>query len=109
MPASRLGVTRALVIQPTVLLMDEPTSALDPLATEVIEHLIARLKKEYTIVIVSHNTQLAGRVSNETGMALFYLGKLIEVDKINDLGDHPREGKTHSHNPTSIHCCLLSK
>ncbi len=91
----RLCIARALAIVPTVILMDEPTSALDPIATEVIEKLIAELKKTYTVVIVTHNMQQASRVSDET--AFFYLGKLIEINNTKDLFAHPAEEKTNSY------------
>lgn len=91
----RLCIARALAIEPTVILMDEPTSALDPMATEVIENLIAELKKKYTVVIVTHNMQQARRVSDET--AFFYVGELIEMNRTADIFDHPKEEKTHSY------------
>jgi len=72
----RLCIARALAISPSVILMDEPASALDPLSTAKIEELIHKLKKDYTIVIVTHNMQQASRVSDYT--AFFYLGELIE-------------------------------
>ena len=72
----RLCIARALAIEPEVLLMDEPASALDPLATAKIEELILQLKKDFTIVIVTHNMQQAARISGQT--AFFYLGELIE-------------------------------
>lgn len=75
----RLCIARALAIEPEVLLMDEPASALDPIATQKIEELIQRLKKNYTIIIVTHNMQQAARVSDIT--AFFYMGKLIELNK----------------------------
>ena len=74
----RLCIARALAIQPSVILMDEPTSALDPISTAKIEELIYELKTKYTIVIVTHNMQQAGRVSDTT--AFFYMGELIEYD-----------------------------
>ncbi|MGD1045439.1 MAG: phosphate ABC transporter ATP-binding protein PstB [Bacteroidota bacterium] len=74
----RLCIARALAVNPEVLLMDEPASALDPISTAKIEELIYELKKDYTIVIVTHNMQQAARVSEET--AFFYLGELIEYD-----------------------------
>lgn len=74
----RLCIARALAISPSVVLMDEPASALDPISTAKIEELIFDLKKEYTIVIVTHNMQQAARVSDKT--AFFYLGELIEYD-----------------------------
>src|SRR3712207_6834271 len=74
----RLCIARALAVRPEVLLMDEPASALDPIATQKIEELIVELKKQYTIVIVTHNMQQAARVSDRT--AFFWLGKLVEVN-----------------------------
>jgi phosphate transport system ATP-binding protein len=74
----RLCIARAMAVEPEVLLMDEPASALDPIATQKIEELINELKKDYTIIIVTHNMQQAARVSDVT--AFFYLGKMIEVD-----------------------------
>lgn len=74
----RLCIARALAVEPSILLMDEPASALDPISTTKIEDLIYELKKEYTIVIVTHNMQQAARVSDRT--AFFYLGELIEYD-----------------------------
>ncbi|MBN1662246.1 MAG: phosphate ABC transporter ATP-binding protein [Deltaproteobacteria bacterium] len=75
----RLCIARALAMNPDILLMDEPTSALDPISTAKIEELIDELKKDYTIIIVTHNMQQAARVSDETGF--FYLGKLIEYNQ----------------------------
>jgi phosphate transport system ATP-binding protein len=72
----RLCIARVLAVEPEVILMDEPASALDPIATGKIEELIATLKEDYTIVIVTHNMQQAARVSEETG--LFWLGELVE-------------------------------
>ena len=86
----RLCIARALAIDPEIILMDEPCSALDPIATGKIEELIFELKKEYTIVIVTHNMQQAARVSDETGF--LFLGKLIEcgnTDKIFTKPDNP--------------------
>ncbi|MFD2938305.1 phosphate ABC transporter ATP-binding protein PstB [Spirosoma flavum] len=91
----RLCIARALAIKPTVILMDEPTSALDPMATDVIEKLITELKKDYTVIIVTHNMQQARRVSDET--AFFYLGELIEMNNTKALFEQPREEKTHSY------------
>jgi phosphate transport system ATP-binding protein len=75
----RLCIARTIAVQPEVILMDEPASALDPISTQKIEELIQELKKNYTIIIVTHNMQQAARVSDYT--AFFYLGELIEVDR----------------------------
>ncbi|HEV2912937.1 MAG TPA: phosphate ABC transporter ATP-binding protein PstB [Pyrinomonadaceae bacterium] len=83
----RLCIARALAVRPEVLLMDEPASALDPIATQKIEELIVELKKQYTIVIVTHNMQQAARVSDET--AFFWLGKLIEVNLTEKMFTNP--------------------
>jgi phosphate transport system ATP-binding protein len=83
----RLCIARALAISPSVLLMDEPASALDPISTSKIEELILNLKKEYTIVIVTHNMQQASRVSDHT--AFFYLGELIEYNKTKKIFLNP--------------------
>lgn len=88
----RLCIARALAVAPEVVLMDEPASALDPIATQKIEELIHQLKKEYTIIIVTHNMQQAARVSDIT--AFFYLGKLIETDKTETLFTRPRLQQT---------------
>mgnify|MGYP000243656861 CR=1 FL=1 len=79
----RLCIARALAVQPEVLLMDEPTSALDPISTSKIEDLAIELKKEYTIIIVTHNMQQAVRISDNT--AFFLLGEIIEYDKTEKL------------------------
>jgi phosphate transport system ATP-binding protein len=83
----RLCIARALAVKPEVILMDEPASALDPIATQKIEELIVELKKQYTIVIVTHNMQQAARVSDRT--AFFWLGKLIEVNKTEKIFTAP--------------------
>jgi phosphate transport system ATP-binding protein len=83
----RLCIARALAIQPAILLMDEPASALDPIATQRIEELIYELKRDYTIVIVTHNMQQAARVSDYT--AFFWLGRLIEYDRTDRIFTAP--------------------
>ena len=91
----RLCIARALAIRPEVLLMDEPASALDPIATSKIEELIFDLKKQYTIVIVTHNMQQAARVSDIT--AFFLLGKLIEVNSTEKMFTAPNEKVTEDY------------
>ena len=91
----RLCIARALAIRPEVLLMDEPASALDPIATSKIEELIFDLKKQYTIVIVTHNMQQAARVSDRT--AFFLLGKLIEVNATEKMFTAPNEKTTEDY------------
>ena len=88
----RLCIARALAVEPEVLLMDEPCSALDPIATAKIEELIQGLKAQYTIVIVTHNMQQAGRVSDFT--AFFYMGRLIEVGSTTKIFTNPNEKRT---------------
>ncbi len=91
----RLCIARALAIQPEVLLMDEPASALDPIATQRIEELIYVLKKDYTIVIVTHNMQQAARVSDYT--AFFWLGKLVEFGPTDKIFTNPAEKLTEDY------------
>ncbi len=91
----RLCIARALAIRPEVILMDEPASALDPIATSKIEELIFDLKKDYTIVIVTHNMQQAARVSDTT--AFFLLGKLIEVNSTERMFTAPTEKVTEDY------------
>jgi phosphate transport system ATP-binding protein len=91
----RLCIARALAVQPTVILMDEPASALDPISTSKIEDLIYGLKKDFTIVIVTHNMQQAGRVSNKT--AFFYMGELIEYDDTKKLFTNPENERTQNY------------
>jgi phosphate transport system ATP-binding protein len=91
----RLCIARALAIEPGVVLMDEPASALDPMATAKIEELIVELKKQYTIVIVTHNMQQAARVSDRT--AFFLMGKLIEVNSTSKMFTNPDEKTTEDY------------
>jgi phosphate transport system ATP-binding protein len=91
----RLCIARALATDPEVLLMDEPASALDPKSTQAIEDLIFDLKREYTIVIVTHNMQQAARVSDTT--AFFFEGKLIEVGPTEQVFTHPKEKQTEDY------------
>jgi phosphate transport system ATP-binding protein len=91
----RLCIARALAVQPEVLLMDEPASALDPLATARIEDLILELKKDYTIVIVTHNMQQAARVSDHT--AFFYLGELVEYGVTSKIFTNPAKKQTEDY------------
>ena len=91
----RLCIARALAIRPEVLLMDEPASALDPIATQRIEELIYQLKRDYTIIIVTHNMQQAARVSDET--AFFWLGKLVEFGATETIFTNPAETLTEDY------------
>ncbi len=91
----RLCIARALAVQPEVLLMDEPASALDPIATQKIEELIHELKKNYTIVIVTHNMQQAARISDFT--AFFYMGKVVEVDQTEIIFTRPKFKQTEDY------------
>jgi phosphate transport system ATP-binding protein len=91
----RLCIARALAVQPEVLLMDEPASALDPLATARIEDLILELKRDYTIIIVTHNMQQAARISDDT--AFFYLGELIEFGSTSKLFTSPAKKQTEDY------------
>ncbi|WP_218918746.1 phosphate ABC transporter ATP-binding protein PstB [Rufibacter tibetensis] len=91
----RLCIARALAISPSVLLMDEPASALDPISTAKIEELIHQLKEQYTIVIVTHNMQQAGRVSDTT--AFFYLGELVEHAKTKTIFTNPKDKRTQDY------------
>jgi phosphate transport system ATP-binding protein len=91
----RLCIARAIAIKPTVILMDEPASALDPIATARVEELILELKKDFTIVIVTHNMQQAARISDRT--AFFYLGQLIEYDTTQKIFTAPTRKQTEDY------------
>ena len=91
----RLCIARALAVEPEIILMDEPCSALDPIATAKVEELIHHLKKQYTIVIVTHNMQQAGRVSDNT--AFFYLGRLIEFADTRKIFSNPSQKQTEDY------------
>lgn len=91
----RLCIARALAMRPEVLLMDEPTSALDPISTAKIEELIEELKRDYTIIIVTHNMQQAARISDYTGF--FYLGELIEFNRTEKLFTRPDKKQTEDY------------
>ena len=91
----RLCIARALAIRPDIILMDEPASALDPIATQRIEELVYDLKKDYTIVIVTHNMQQAARVSDHT--AFFWLGRLVEYDRTEKIFTAPAEKLTEDY------------
>lgn len=91
----RLCIARALAVEPEILLMDEPTSALDPISTLKIEDLMGELKKNYTVVIVTHNMQQATRIADYT--AFFLVGEVVEYASTTDLFSHPREKKTEDY------------
>lgn len=91
----RLCIARAIAIKPEILLMDEPTSALDPISTAKIEELIFELKKNYSIIIVTHNMQQASRISDKT--AFFYQGNLIEFDHTSTIFTTPKNSKTEDY------------
>ena len=91
----RLCIARAVANEPEIILMDEPCSALDPIATAKVEDLITELKKDYTIVIVTHNMQQATRCSDQT--AFLYLGKIVEVADTTDLFQNPKEKQTEDY------------
>lgn len=91
----RLCIARALAVNPEVILMDEPTSALDPISTSKIEDLVLELKKEYTIIMVTHNMQQATRVSDRT--AFFLLGEVVEYDRTEKLFSMPSDKRTEDY------------
>lgn len=91
----RLCIARAIAMEPEVILMDEPTSALDPIATNKIEDLMEELKKDYTIVIVTHSMQQASRVSDYT--AFFLMGEVIEFDKTSNVFQQPKDKRTEDY------------
>ena len=91
----RLCIARALATQPSVVLMDEPASALDPISTAKVEELIYSLKEKYTIIIVTHNMQQAGRVSDNT--AFFYMGELVEYGPTKDIFTNPQNQRTQNY------------
>jgi len=91
----RLCIARTLAVKPKIILMDEPTSALDPISTAKIEELMFELKKEYTIVIVTHNMQQAGRISDKT--AFFYMGDLVEYGETKQIFTNPKKERTQNY------------
>jgi phosphate transport system ATP-binding protein len=91
----RLCIARTLAVKPEIILMDEPASALDPIATQKIEELIYELKKDYTIIIVTHNMQQAARISDYT--AFLYMGDLIEYGPTEAIFTNPREERTEAY------------
>ncbi|MBX7156553.1 MAG: phosphate ABC transporter ATP-binding protein, partial [Bacteriodetes bacterium] len=88
-------IARALAVEPEILLMDEPTSALDPIATAKIEELVHALKQNYTIIIVTHNMQQAGRISDYT--AFMYMGELIETGRTRNIFTNPTKKQTEDY------------
>ena len=91
----RLCIARTLAVQPDVILMDEPTSALDPISTMKIEELMSELKKNYTVVIVTHNMQQAARISDYT--AFFLLGELVEYGETPQIFSMPKDKRTEDY------------
>lgn len=91
----RLCIARVLAVEPNVILMDEPTSALDPISTAKVEELMDELKKDYTVIIVTHNMQQAGRISDYT--AFFFSGEVVEYNKTEDIFYRPRDKRTEDY------------
>ena len=91
----RLCIARTLATEPEVILMDEPTSALDPISTLKIEDLASELKKDYTIIIVTHNMQQAGRISDKT--AFFLVGEVVEYGKTEAIFNNPKDKRTEEY------------
>ena len=91
----RLCIARTLAISPEIVLMDEPTSALDPISTSKVEDLIIKLKKNYTVIIVTHNMQQAGRIADKT--AFFLSGEVIEYSDTGDIFTKPRDKRTEDY------------
>jgi phosphate transport system ATP-binding protein len=91
----RLCIARAIAMEPEVLLLDEPTSALDPISTASIEQLLFQLKENYTMIIVTHNMQQAGRISDKT--AFFYVGELVEYDNTKEMFTNPKDTRTQNY------------
>lgn len=91
----RLCIARALAVEPEVILMDEPTSALDPISTNKIEDLAVELKKDYTIIMVTHNMQQAVRISDKT--AFFLLGEIVEYDRTDNIFSNPSDKRTEDY------------
>ena len=91
----RLCIARALAVKPEVLLMDEPTSALDPISTIKIEELMSELKKDYTVVTVTHNMQQAARISDYT--SFFLVGEMVEMGSTDDIFSRPKDKRTEDY------------
>jgi phosphate transport system ATP-binding protein len=91
----RLCIARAISVKPEVILMDEPTSALDPISTGKVEELVAQLKSDYTVIIVTHNMQQAARISDKT--AFFLLGEVVEFAKTNEIFANPQDKRTENY------------
>lgn len=91
----RLCIARTIAMNPSIILLDEPTSALDPISTEKIEQLLQTLKRDFTIVIVTHNMQQAARISDYT--AYFHLGNMIEIDHTERIFTSPQQSRTHDY------------